>query len=308
MKKIHVILFIIFLLPTIAFALQYTTEQPQGYGIGDEVSNFQLKNIDGTTLDLYNFLEEQKARGAVIVFMSNTCPYAIATEERLIAFDQKYKNKGFPVVAINSNVQAVVEESFLHMQKRASQQGYSYPYLADDEQTIATTFGAKRTPHVFIIQKDAGQKVRLKYIGAFDDYPMDAKKVTEAYVVDALKALIKNKPITQTEVKAIGCGIKWLDVKKSTSSANESSVEEGYATSKGEEVGGLSSAKKEVSCCAGNSKPCCKAKAQNAALNSQKKKTCTKAQSKESRKKACQKSKKQKSVTSSSKEENTTIN
>ena len=296
MKKIYSILFTLLFISTVAFTVRYSVERPQAYKIGDVVSNFQLKNIDGTMLDFYNFLEKQQAKGVAIVFMSNTCPYAIATEERLMNFDKKYKSKGFPVIAINSNVRVVEEESFTYMQKRAAEKNYSYPYLADESQNIAATFGAKRTPHVFLLQKDDDQKMRLKYIGAFDNNPLDIKKVTKTYTVDAVKALMKNKSIEKTKIKAIGCGIKWMDEDSSTSAKDEQNTE-GYATSQGESTG--LSATEKTSCCAGNSKACCKAKAQKAALENTKK-SCSKAagirkaESNSKKTKACSKSKKQK--------------
>ena len=200
----------IFLLSISLLVLLGAKTPPSGPQVGDLIDNFALKNVDDKMLDLNNYLDQLQAKGVVITFMCNTCPYAIATEERLIAFDKKYKNKGYPVVAINPNVPKVSEDSFEKMQARAQSQGYSYPYLADATQSIARAFGASRTPHVFILQREENNNLRIKYIGAFDDNPMQADQVKNTYTETAIEELLNDQALSRTEVKAIGCTIKWL--------------------------------------------------------------------------------------------------
>src|ERR1700691_5632997 len=106
------------------------------------------------------------AKGFIVVFTCNHCPFAKAYEDRIIALDTKYKAKGYPVIAINPNdPTAVAEDNFETMQQRAKAKNYAFPYLVDETQNIAKTYGATRTPHVFVLQK-SGTDYIVKYEGA----------------------------------------------------------------------------------------------------------------------------------------------
>ena len=190
----------------LVFVAQSSGTRP---GVGDLIDNFSLRNIDGEMLDIDSYIDSLGAKGAVVIFTCNTCPYAVATEDRIIALDKKYKTKGYPVIAINPNVPKVAEDSFKKMKKRAKDRGFSFPYLADETQEIARTFGATRTPHVFILHREQPQKLRIRYIGAFDDNPLSAEEVEATYTATALDELLADRPLSKTEVKAIGCSIKW---------------------------------------------------------------------------------------------------
>jgi len=123
--------------------------------------------------------------------------------------DKKYKSKGFPVIAISPNDPAVEpDDSFENMQKLSIEKKYSFPYLFDETQLTAKTYGATKTPHVYILQK-VGLEYVVKYIGAIDDNYEDEKSVKEKYVENALDNLIAGKPVNPETTKAIGCGIKW---------------------------------------------------------------------------------------------------
>ena len=190
-----------------------TVEQgPKGYAIGDAVEDFKLKNIDGKMLSMADFKD---AKGFVLIFTCNHCPFSIAYEDRIIAFDKAYKKKGYPVIAINPNdpkMEAAVEDSYELMQKRAKEKGFSFPYLFDDGQNVFPKFAASKTPDCFIVQKtDAGLK--MVYKGAFDD-AKDDKKVTKKYIQDAVEALLAGKTPDPAETKAFGCGIKCEDKTK----------------------------------------------------------------------------------------------
>jgi len=179
---------------------------PTGYQIGDSVKDFSLKNVDGKMISMSNYKD---AKGFIVVFTCNHCPYAKAYESRIMALDKKYASKGYPVLAINPNDPNTVEEdSFENMVARSKEKNYSFPYLFDESQDIAHAFGATRTPHVFIVQKENGKNI-LKYIGAIDNNSEDAKSATVHFVEDAVDALLAGKPVTTTETKAIGCTIKW---------------------------------------------------------------------------------------------------
>ena len=177
----------------------------EGYGIGDIATDFKLKNVDGKMVSLSDYTSN---KGFIVIFTCNTCPYAVAYEDRIIALDEKYKSLGYPVIAINPNNPASKSgDSFEAMQQRAKEKGFTFPYLFDDGQQVFPQYGAKRTPHVYILEKTSeGNKVR--YIGAIDDNYQDASQVEDRYVENAVDALLKGEPVTVTNTRAIGCSIK----------------------------------------------------------------------------------------------------
>jgi len=148
------------------------------------------------------------AKGFIVIFTCNTCPFSVANEDRIIALDAKYKNVGYPVIAINPNNPAVKPgDSFDAMKQRAKDKGFTFPYLFDEGQKVYPTYGATKTPHVYLLQKtDKGNVV--KYIGAIDDNSRNANAVKEKYLENAVDALLTGKTIEVTETKAIGCSIK----------------------------------------------------------------------------------------------------
>jgi len=190
----------------VAIAAILVSFSPAGYKIGDEVKDFSLKNVNGKMVSMNDYKD---AKGFIVVFTCNHCPFAKAYESRILLLDKKYAPKGFPVLAINPNDPNVVEEdSYSNMVALASEKKYTFPYLFDETQEIAHAYGATRTPHVFIVKKENGKNI-LKYIGAIDNNSEDAKSATQHYVEDAVDALLSGKPVTTTETKAIGCTIKW---------------------------------------------------------------------------------------------------
>ncbi|MFV0540985.1 MAG: thioredoxin family protein [Aestuariibaculum sp.] len=176
-----------------------------GYKIGDVAEDFSLKNIDGKMVSLSHYKE---AKGFIVTFTCNTCPYAVAYEDRIIALDKKYAAKGYPVIAIMPNDTDIKPADNLDaMKQRAEEKGFTFPYLIDKEQKVYPKFGATKTPHIFVLQKsDQGNIV--KYIGAIDNNYKDAALVTTQYVENAVDALLNEETISQTETKAIGCTIK----------------------------------------------------------------------------------------------------
>lgn len=175
-----------------------------GYKVGDMAEDFKLKNVDGNMLSMADYTE---AKGYIIVFTCNHCPYSIAYEDRLIELDKKYKELGYPVIAINPNDPAVVpEDGYDEMVNRAKEKGFTFPYLYDEGQKVYPKYGATKTPHVYVVNKtEAGNKVA--YIGAIDD-SQDAEGVKEHYLANALDALIKGKTPDPSFTKAFGCSVK----------------------------------------------------------------------------------------------------
>ncbi|OAB81713.1 thioredoxin family protein [Cochleicola gelatinilyticus] len=177
----------------------------KGYTIGDEATNFRLKNIDGKMVSLSDY---QDAKGFVIIFTCNTCPFAVASEDRIVALDKEYKTKGYPVIAINPNNPDVQpDDTFELMQKKAKEAGFTFPYLFDESQSIYAKYGATKTPHVYLLQKEK-QKHIVKYIGAIDDNVRNADAVKDTFLANAIDELLAGKEVTVKETKAIGCSVK----------------------------------------------------------------------------------------------------
>lgn len=175
------------------------------YKVGDVATDFNLKNIDNKMVSLSHY---QDAKGFIVIFTCNHCPYAKAYEERIVALDQKYKNLGYPVIAINPNDPEVQpEDNFEAMKIRAQEKGFTFPYLVDEGQKIYPQYGALKTPHVYILQKEPKGNV-VKYIGAIDDNYEDANDVSVKYVENAVDALLTGKKVPLENTVAIGCTIK----------------------------------------------------------------------------------------------------
>lgn len=176
-----------------------------GYKVGDVAEDFKLKNVDGKMVSMANYKD---AKGFIVTFTCNTCPYAVGYEDRIIALNNKYASLGYPVIAIMPNNPDVQPgDSMEAMKKRAKDKGFTFPYLMDDGQHIYPKYGATKTPHVFILQKTAKGNV-VKYIGAIDDNYQDASAVKTKYVENAVNALLKGNEVPEKETKAIGCTIK----------------------------------------------------------------------------------------------------
>lgn len=202
MKNILTSALCVLLLVTSAFKTAETT----GYTVGDTATDFKLKNVDGKLVSLTDF---KKAKGYIVVFTCNHCPFSQAYEQRIIDLHKKYAAKGFPVIAINPNDKnRSPEDSYENMVIRSKEKKYPFVYLYDETQEIAKTYGATRTPHVFLLNKTATGN-QVAYIGAIDDNSEDAAAVKEHYLANAIDALITSKTIEKNTTKAIGCTIKW---------------------------------------------------------------------------------------------------
>ncbi|WP_297796041.1 thioredoxin family protein [uncultured Eudoraea sp.] len=183
----------------------FLNEIDKGYGIGDYATDFSLPDINGKRISLADFKD---AKGYLVIFTCNTCPYAIAYEDRIIALDKKYKTKGVPVIAINPNDPDLQPaDDIQHMKKRAIEKGFTFPYLVDEKQEIFPQYGATKTPHVYLLEKTKQGNV-VRYIGTIDDNYSDESAVKTKYVENAVDALLNGEEISLTTTRAIGCSIK----------------------------------------------------------------------------------------------------
>lgn len=211
MRVLKVLCFVSVIVFALAFAPVHLNQSDSGklvsggYQIGDTAEDFKLKNIDGKYISLSDYSNK---KGVMVIFTCNSCPFAKAYEDRIIALDKKYAGKGVPVVAINPNNPDVKsEDSFDMMKVKAKEKGYTFPYLFDESQTVYPKFGATKTPHVFLLENTTKGAV-VKYIGAIDDNAFDATAVKVKYLEDAVDSMLKGDEIKTKSTKAIGCTIK----------------------------------------------------------------------------------------------------
>ncbi len=168
------------------------------------VADFKLLNIDGNYVSLNNY---ENAKGFIVVFTCNHCPFAKLYPGRLNKLNEKYQKLGIPLIAISStDTVSYEEDGYANMQMIAKTLLYNYPYLLDAKQVVAKNFNAQKTPHAFIIWKENNSWV-IKYNGAIDDNGAEPEKVTVNFVENALQELLAAKKVSNEETKSIGCQI-----------------------------------------------------------------------------------------------------
>ena len=174
-----------------------------GLNIGDKIPDFNLKGADGKFYSLEDFKDKKIL---AIAFTCNHCPYVKAYEDRLIAIQNEFADKGVVLVAINSNDEVnYPEDSFDNMVTRANEKGFPFPYLRDETQEIARAFGAERTPHVFVFDSNR----ILCYKGRVDDNWEYPEQVEKKEFREALNELLEGKEVSVKETEPVGCSIKW---------------------------------------------------------------------------------------------------
>lgn len=171
--------------------------------VGKVIPEFSLLNTDNKFVGLSNY---PNAKGFIIVFTCNHCPFAKLYPERLNALNLKYTKLDVPLLAINSMDTAVyVDESFELMREKAMRENLNFPYLYDASQTVGKSFSADHTPHAFIIWKVNNQWV-IKYSGAIDDNG-EHPEIASSFIEPALNELLANKEVSKSETASFGCRI-----------------------------------------------------------------------------------------------------
>lgn len=204
MQKLKIIPVIIVMLIVSAFT-HIDAIPDEEHRIGDIAKDFKLKNVDENLVALLDF---DTAKGFIVIFTCNTCPFSVLYEDRINALDKKFATKGYPVVAIMPNNPKVKPgDGFDAMKIRAKKKGFTFPYLIDEDQKIYRQYGATKTPQVYVLQKTAHGNM-VKYIGAIDDNYQNSSSVKVRYVEQAVESLILGKVIKQKKTKIIGCSIK----------------------------------------------------------------------------------------------------
>ncbi len=181
-------------------ALGAATLNTNGYQVGDTAEDFSLMGVDD---QMHSLADYEDAKGFVVIFTCNHCPYSVAYEDRVIALHAEY-GEDYPVIAINPNDPvSYPSDNFENMKVRAQEKGFTFDYLFDDGQQVFPKFGATKTPHVFLLDKE----LKVQYIGAIDN-STEAADVTKTYLADAIESLQAGESPKVTSTKAIGCGIK----------------------------------------------------------------------------------------------------
>jgi peroxiredoxin len=176
---------------------------PYTLKIGDQAPDFRLPATDGKSYSLEAFKEFDTL---VVFFTCNHCPYVVGSDEITRKTVEKYQLRGVGFVGINSNSKNTYpKDSFEHMVERMKEHHFPWVYLHDESQEIAMKYGALRTPHFYVFDKNR----KLIYTGRGVDSPKDTSKMKINDLENALNEHLAGKPITTPLSNPIGCNIKW---------------------------------------------------------------------------------------------------
>jgi len=176
---------------------------------GDTAPDFKLPSVDGTEVHLAQQLNQWPA--VAVMFICNHCPYVKAYIPRLIRLQDELAGNtaGAPkarLIGICSNdAQTYPDDRFEMMKSEAKRWGFNFPYLRDEDQSVARAYGAQRTPEIFVLDPQGV----CRYEGGIDDSYQDPTKVTQRALRDALVAVSTGQPVEVPQSHAIGCTVKW---------------------------------------------------------------------------------------------------
>lgn len=171
--------------------------------LGEKAPDFKLPATDGKTYQLSDF---DDSRVLVIFFTCNHCPYVIGSDEITRQTAEKYASRGVKFVGINANSKNTYpEDSFEHMIARMQEHKFPWVYLYDERQAVAKAYGALRTPHFFVFDKER----TLIYTGRAVDNPRDTSKMTVNDLESALEEHLAGKSVSVPLTNPIGCNVKW---------------------------------------------------------------------------------------------------
>ncbi|MEO0557321.1 MAG: thioredoxin family protein [Bacteroidota bacterium] len=169
-------------------------------------------DVAGETVALADWMDG--AKGLVVVFTCNHCPFAIHVEDRVIELAKAWNAQGVRTVAISSNdVEAYPQDDLPHMAERAAEKGYPFPYLYDESQDVARAYDAACTPDFYLFDADR----QLVYRGRLDDsrparHGQPGSAPTTDDLNDAVQALLDGRPVSEAQIPSMGCNIKWREM------------------------------------------------------------------------------------------------
>lgn len=171
--------------------------------LGDKAPDFNLPATDGKNYKLADFAG---ADLLVIFFTCNHCPYVIGSDEVTRKSAERFAAHNVRFVGINSNsVNTYANDSFGHMAERMKEHQFPWVYLRDESQKVALAYGALRTPHFYVFDKER----KLVYCGRGVDSPRDTSKMTVNDLDNALQDLVEGRAPTVPLTNPIGCNVKW---------------------------------------------------------------------------------------------------
>jgi peroxiredoxin len=171
--------------------------------IGQSAPEFKLKGVDGKDYSISSFKD---SKVLVVFFSCNHCPFVVGSEARMVQFHKDYTPKGVAMIAINANeTQNHPADSYEHMVTHAKEKGLTFPYVRDDSQDVARAYGALRTPHYYVFDKDR----KLRYTGRMDDNPRTPGAEKTHELRDAVDAVLAGKKPPVELTNPIGCNVKW---------------------------------------------------------------------------------------------------
>ncbi len=175
-----------------------------GTPINGYAPDFELPGVDEEVHHLARYLEKFQAIG--VVFMCNHCPYVKLYLDRLKEMQADFQDEAFTLIGINANdANQYPEDSFENMKVFAANNQLNFPYIRDVAQDVAESFGASKTPEVFLLDRDG----KLRYKGLIDDNADDATAVQVAYLRSAIAQLLKDESVDPSSTEASGCSVKW---------------------------------------------------------------------------------------------------
>ncbi len=162
-------------------------------------------------------LDDLKSKDVVVVvFTCNSCPYAVDYENRINTLAQKYSAPDSKVAVVAINVNKIDADLMPEMKKRAKEKDFKFPYIYDETQQIAKSFGAARTPEFFVLNKER----RVVYMGAMDDNSKQ-ELVKRHFVEDAIAAVLKGESVTVIETPPVGCAIRYVRERKPSKASTD---------------------------------------------------------------------------------------
>ena len=173
--------------------------------LGTKAPDFTLKNaVDGTEVSLSEY---ERAKGLLVIFMSNHCPFVKHVRQGIIDVTKEYQEKGVePVAIMSNNVESHPDDHPDRMKEEAEKYGYPFPYLYDENQEVAKAYQAACTPDFFLFDK----QFKLFYRGQLDDArPGNNKPVNGRDLRNALNRLLDGKQAPEVQKPSMGCNIKW---------------------------------------------------------------------------------------------------
>lgn len=171
------------------------------------IPEFALPDVSGKPHSPDDY---SSAPGLLIMFICNHCPYVSFIAPQLAALTEDFQKRGLAVVGINPNAATHPDDAPEKMPEEVERRGYTFPYLIDEDQSVARAFKAASTPEFFLFDGDR----KLVYHGQFDhSRPRRNVPITGEHLKAAVDAVLDGRPVPEKQFPSAGCGIEWTEGK-----------------------------------------------------------------------------------------------